>query len=311
MYESIYFNIIYTKIFKNQIIENPYLILSEDHCLTIREKNLIKAFREYFFEEKEIDSSYLQNLKYLDYRGNILPKVMEDAFNVNNYKKSIDYYKDDKYKISISRLETFSKCPYKHFITYNLKPVIEEDFYLQYNEFGILSHKFMSTFIEKIKNDEIDIKSFDDDKLKNEIETFYNEEINDYYDKKRFESKKNVLLLKASKRSSFKGAKMVINQLLNSSFKPFKCEEKFGPNMDIKGIIIKINNKLIYLEGIIDRIDLLNLADDKLTYVIDYKTGNKSFDFSMSINGIDLQLPVYILQLQNKGYKPVGFFIFQ
>lgn len=190
MYESIYFNIIYTKIFKNQIIENPYLILSEDHCLTIREKNLIKAFREYFFEEKEIDSSYLQNLKYLDYRGNILPKVMEDAFNVNNYKKSIDYYKDDKYKISISRLETFSKCPYKHFITYNLKPVIEEDFYLQYNEFGILSHKFMSTFIEKIKNDEIDIKSFDDDKLKNEIETFYNEEINDYYDKKRFESKK-------------------------------------------------------------------------------------------------------------------------
>lgn len=276
-----------------------------------KRKNLIKAFREYFFEEKEIDSSYLQNLKYLDYRGNILPKVMEDAFNVNNYKKSIDYYKDDKYKISISRLETFSKCPYKHFITYNLKPVIEEDFYLQYNEFGILSHKFMSTFIEKIKNDEIDIKSFDDDKLKNEIETFYNEEINDYYDKKRFESKKNVLLLKASKRSSFKGAKMVINQLLNSSFKPFKCEEKFGPNMDIKGIIIKINNKLIYLEGIIDRIDLLNLADDKLTYVIDYKTGNKSFDFSMSINGIDLQLPVYILQLQNKGYKPVGFFIFQ
>lgn len=54
MYESIYFNIIYTKIFKNQIIENPYLILSEDHCLTIREKILLKHLENISLRKKKL-----------------------------------------------------------------------------------------------------------------------------------------------------------------------------------------------------------------------------------------------------------------
>ena len=69
--------------------------------------------------------------------------------------------------------------------------------------------------------------------------------------------------------------------------------------------------------GVVDRMDSMEDEENKYIKIIDYKSGNVTFDFAKIINGLQMQLIIYMnamLELyEKKGSKrvlPAGMFYF-
>lgn len=102
-------------------------------------------------------------------------------------------------------------------------------------------------------------------------------------------------------------------------FIPLGHEIIFGFEGDIPPIIIELDNGgKIYLEGRIDRVDILKEEDGSYVKIIDYKSGNNDFSLSDVYYGFKIQLLVYldaILSNEKKKYNievhPGGIFYFK
>ncbi|NOX60056.1 MAG: hypothetical protein GXP29_14515, partial [Planctomycetes bacterium] len=74
--------------------------------------------------------------------------------------------------------------------------------------------------------------------------------------------------------------------------------------------------RVVRIRGLIDRVDLAELADETVGIVVDYKrTRNKRFDVGEAYHGLSLQLLGYLLLLADQGetlagrpIRPVGAF---
>lgn len=94
---------------------------------------------------------------------------------------------------------------------------------------------------------------------------------------------------------------------------PLGYEVSFDENGSFKPLNITLpNGAKVVLRGRIDRIDGLDMDGKTFVRVIDYKSGNKTFDIRDVFYGINLQLAVYISALcQNDGMRPAGMLYFK
>jgi ATP-dependent helicase/nuclease subunit B len=69
---------------------------------------------------------------------------------------------------------------------------------------------------------------------------------------------------------------------------------------------------MLYVQGIIDRIDTYEFQNKKYAKIIDYKTGEMNFDITKAYYGLSLQLPVYMNacmeNMDNTGAAGVFYF---
>ena len=82
-------------------------------------------------------------------------------------------------------------------------------------------------------------------------------------------------------------------------FKPSMFEAKFG---DEEIETLKIGNgeeDCVEISGKIDRIDISEVNGKKVGIIIDYKYGQTEFKLADLEDGLDLQLPIYILALKD------------
>ncbi|MGO3019321.1 MAG: PD-(D/E)XK nuclease family protein, partial [Anaerococcus sp.] len=126
--------------------------------------------------------------------------------------------------------------------------------------------------------------------------------------KTRKEDAKNKYILGKIFDNTKQNSKQILKQLSQGEFRIEALEEKFAKNGLYPEVYVDEKN---YLEGRIDRLDRYK----DYVRVIDYKTGNKEIRIYNILNGLDLQLVVYMMSARKKreGEKieellPVGAF---
>ena len=204
----------------------------------------------------------------------------DDLSVLNNMYKDEKYLSfDNKYKLidknllnkdlrlSYTSLNMYNECAYKYYLNNVIKLNDYEDTF--YTIVGSVFHKILSICFEK----DIDIDKVWDSEISSYDYEFNNTE-------KFFLSKLNgdlVIIIESIK-----------NQLNYTSFDKFMYE---------KEIIIDVNKDLhITFKGIIDKI---MYGEDGIVVLIDYKTGNSSFDINNTIYGLSMQLPIYMYLIKN------------
>lgn len=200
---------------------------------------------------------------------------------------------------SVSRIETFSKCPYKHFVQYGLKP----DETAFYEETPLSSGIYVHSLIENVSKAiaEIGFLDITDSDLIKMTDAVASSEIikhnkGIFYDSKRYSAIEAYLrdeakdaLLKVKKQLSDKRIRMLDNEL-----------ELGRGSLDIETV-----NGIVKLSGKVDRVDIINNDGEEYVRVIDYKTGNHTFSIKNLYVGMDIQLAVYLIALMEKySYKP-------
>ena len=219
----------------------------------------------------------------------------EKDFTLSNAKK-IFFYND---QTSISQLEQFFACPYAFFVQYGLRLKENKKAAISSPDIGTIIHKFVELFIQELSK----FESLSDEKFEAEVKNIFDETLKEL----NINLTKNVSILKFIYDESQRLAKYIFKEQQCSNFKnkPELNEFKFKAENAVK---LKINNeKIISLEGVIDRIDKFG----NYIRIIDYKTGKIDNHLSAIYYGKKIQLISYLhAATKIKDQKVAGLFYF-
>ncbi len=220
---------------------------------------------------------------------------------------------------SISRLEKFSNCPFSHFVTYGLKPKERKEYQLNHPDIGKLFHHSMDLFKQKLEDQDLNWSELEKPKCEELVEEVIDGMLDNFENGILQSSYRYQYLVKRLKRISKRSLWTLTQHLKRGGFTPLGHEIRFGEGEDIPPIVVELEDgEVIYLEGRIDRVDVLEDDEGRYIKIIDYKSGNKDFSLTDAYFGLQLQLLVYLdammsmkSHLGNNKVYPGGIFYFK
>lgn len=216
---------------------------------------------------------------------------------------------------SISQLQNFYINQYEYFLKYGLRLQKRERLEMSSDRIGTFFHKAMESFINHTRQDRQSLKELASDSA---ALTRY---IDDALEQAAENQPNLARLTESSAQARFQYQQLcrIVTTMLRTmcqqaqytEARPFKTEAQFGrinspQQVSLKALDYPLNSgNRIYLRGRIDRIDRLpkeqltelTKPSDFLT-VVDYKSGNQTFDLTSAYYGISLQLLTYLNGLE-------------
>ena len=202
----------------------------------------------------------------------------------------------EEIKNSVTRLETFARCSYAHFLQYGMKLKEREGFEFEAVDLGNIFHGVLEQFSERLIKENSDWFSF----TKAEGEKWIQEAVESqsvvYKDSVLYANYRNRYAISRIAGVLKKTVFSLQKQLKKGVFEPKRFEMGFYKNLfEDTNDGIKMS-----VQGRIDRIDTYETDDKIYVKVMDYKSGHKSFDVVSFYYGHSLQLVLYMEQAVEK-----------
>lgn len=271
-----------------------------NHLASEREAKKANAYYNLMLSHEKEKSGLLQ-------KGFLKPKT-QVFLPLELTKALYPSFRRTKMKMSISQLERFKACPFSHFVRYGLRPRDLELSDLEKRELGSLIHDGIEVFGHYLKANCHRLKDIDDSELLSLVESSLQDGAKKRFLKEKRTIPKNEYFLKRSETNLLKLLRGILTQMQSSVFEQVGQEVYFGNKGEFPALYIEVMGERIALEGYIDRLDRARLDETELLAVIDYKTGKKSLELSKVLDGLDLQLLLYLKAVTSNGAKPAGAF---
>ncbi|GEO57096.1 PD-(D/E)XK nuclease family protein [Companilactobacillus bobalius] len=206
--------------------------------------------------------------------------------------------------VSISQLETFYMNEYEYFLKYGLRLKPRRLFEITPAQTGSIFHAVLDSLVKYLHQEQgRSLRDMSDGDIQNLVTDLFTAQI-DLPENRIFNSSARMqYIANKLKTTLIQLVKNMKLQFLRNSSEPEKSEVTFGRinnKQDLPGLSYQIpGGHLVNVRGKIDRIDEMVLDDITYLTIIDYKSGNKSFDFSQFLDGITMQMPTYIQSVLN------------
>ncbi len=198
----------------------------------------------------------------------------------------------EAFQSSISRMEKFAECPYKHFLMYGLRLQNRQMYEFGSMDLGTVCHDALDRYHKALKERGIDWTDVPEEIRSDLIQTCVDDAAAEYGNDILHSSAENQHEIQKIKDMLVWNLSIMTEQLAQGDFEPAVSEYR-------------------YEDGKIDRIDLYEDETHVYVQVIDYKTGNQEYDEEEVFNGLNLQLLTYadtalmLAALQSPGKEPV------
>lgn len=240
-------------------------------------KNLMQIYTKL---KEEIPKKYVSAFK------NAIKEDLPVEKKIEKLENSHFPYKNT---ISVSELETYFSCPFKHFLRYGMKLQEKKNILPQKSNFGSFVHELLKHFVENQELGSLterDVESFLQENFGNIVKKYYDEKI-----------LKQTQFVKYLKNESRLILQNVVYEQKYSDFKPHFLE---------KEILFSLGDKIL-LKGFVDRVDKCG----NYFRIIDYKTGKTGSIRNELFYGKKLQLFLYASAIKQKlGLDCAGVYYF-
>ncbi|MDD3218214.1 MAG: helicase-exonuclease AddAB subunit AddB [Lachnospiraceae bacterium] len=269
---------------------------------------------------KELYSWYCAQPDY----ANRIGQVVEAAYYENPHDKigkaAARALYGSQLHNSATRLEEYASCAFAHFLEYGLGLTERVRYEFQSADLGNIAHKALEWFSNKLKNSPYDWKNLEEEKRNEMIEESIEEVIHDYGNTILHSTSRNEYTIARVRRILKRTVWALQEQIRKGDFVPQSFEVNFSHVEDLETVnLVLSEQESMRLHGRIDRVDKLETNDCIYLKVIDYKTGNTSFDLVALYHGLQLQLMVYMnaaIEMEQKEHpdkevEPAGVFYYQ
>lgn len=213
---------------------------------------------------------------------------------------------------SATRLSTFAACPYRYFARYVLDLKERKDSKIRPLDIGDFYHRALDALLKKLNEEKKNFATIEND----ELLKILNEQIEQVIKMHSFlsnfnrHSLHNAYIIHSAAEVLGDCVLAIAQMVRAGSFRPSFSEVSFGqlrhsecreepPDTLGKYEIALGDNRVLSLNGKIDRIDIAKLDDEEAAIVFDYKRKGQSFNWSKFYYGLDIQLPLYMLAVRN------------
>lgn len=319
-----------------KILYPGLIIQREKHLLGHQDLNMITTPRGTFSPlilnlKDHLDGSEIAEYWWDAYEWYYQNELWQDrlaavlqGFKHSNQQAAIDsslaqkLYKSP-FKTSISRLEKFNGCQFAHFIEYGLRPRDRKIFAMEAPDIGELFHLGLLNFARSLKEMGMEWKDLEQKQCFALIDGIMDQLVLDYNSGILKSSPRYEYLVTRLKRICRRAAWTLTLHIKRGDFVPAYYEVSFGLQGTLPPMVFELDSgEKVYLEGRIDRVDLLETGEDIYVRVIDYKSGSKDLSLSDIYNGFSLQLFLYLDSVlravpafSGKTPQPGGVFYFK
>jgi ATP-dependent helicase/nuclease subunit B len=200
---------------------------------------------------------------------------------------------------SATRLERYVACAFAHFLRYGLRLSERAEYEFRAMDMGNIIHQVLEDFALEVRKRGLDWKTLEEEQRSEIVDACLEKVSADYGNSILSGSARNRYLIERTRRILKRTVWALQEQLKSGEFTPEGFEVSFGG-------------------GRIDRLDILEESDKVYVKVIDYKTGNVSFDLVAVYHGLQLQLMIYLdaaLEVERRNYpekqvEPAGIFYY-
>ena len=295
-------------------VENPQSALEylAQGFKEILDKEMSPLWKELFswYQKQEIWQQTMQNM-------------VEGAFRVNPEDEIGRSVAKALYgttlENSATRLELFAQCACAHFLAYGLELKERARYEFSPMDMGNVLHSGLERFAKKMHESGIPWTDLDEEQM-DEMANACVEEVVSYYGNTILKSSaRNEYMVSRVKRMMKRTIWALTSQMEQGAFTPSRFEVSFAMADSLESINITLSEEeKMKLLGRIDRVDTCVEEDKILVKVIDYKSGNTSFDLLALYHGLQLQLVLYMnaaLELEqrnnpDKKVEPAGIFYY-
>ncbi len=196
---------------------------------------------------------------------------------------------------SVSRIERYAACAYAHFLQYGLQLKEREEYAFRPLDMGNILHGALERFARLAHERGFTFASVPPEEveallaeaLRRTVEE-YGGQILDGSSRSRYHVDRAANILRRSIRA-------LQEELADSDFEPVGFEVDFDHQAFLDGMMLRLSEEeRMFLRGKIDRLDTCEDGENLYVRVIDYKSGNTSFDFEAFYYGLQLQLVLYL-----------------
>ncbi|MCM1046525.1 MAG: exodeoxyribonuclease V subunit gamma [Candidatus Gastranaerophilales bacterium] len=241
---------------------------------------IFQAYSEGMFADRK---ERLTEAAFKQYQDSGLAKAVARAL----YGKNLEN--------SVTRLETFASCAYRHFMQYGLTLREREEFGFEAVDMGNVYHAVLEIFAAKLAESGYTWFDFPKEFGERAVREALEEYAASYGETVLYSSARNEYAITRMGRILVRTVLTLQSQLKQGTFAPESYEMSFHFAQDLESVNVTLSEgERMHLKGRIDRIDTAQDGEHVYVKVIDYKSGNRQFDIAALYYGLQLQLVVYM-----------------
>ena len=176
---------------------------------------------------------------------------------------------------SATRLERFAACAFAHFLQYGLRLTERAEYEFRPADMGNVMHQVLERFAAEVRKRGLEWQNLSEEEGRELVDECLDAIAADYGNTILHSSARGQYLIERARKILYRTVQVLQTQLANGEFQPEGFE-------------------LVTGGGRIDRLDVLEQEDKVYVKIIDYKTGNTSFDLVALYHGLQMQLMVYL-----------------
>ena len=214
--------------------------------------------------------------------------------------------------LSVSRLEQFAQCPFRHFVTYGLRPQEVREWKVDPIETGTFYHAGLNNFA-KLARKEPNYPHITPERAENLAERAVEPLLEDVLNGPLGDGDRSRARFEQARNAIRRAARVITGQLAAGRFSLYRTEASFGYEGGMPPIVLVMSDgREVALRGRIDRIDRYDAPDAVYLRVIDYKSAQQNLEAARTWWGLQLQLLLYLDVCTSAipGSKPAGAFYF-
>ena len=196
---------------------------------------------------------------------------------------------------SVTKLEQYARCSFSYFLKYGLSLKERDIFTFEARDMGTVLHAVMEKYTKHVKDLGLKWTDIDDDLRARIVRNLVNECVEDPEFSVLLSTFRHQYMVERIYRISLRSINVLTEHLRAGAFNPKDAEISFSSTSNLESLTFKLSDdEIMRFTGKIDRLD--TYSDDEHVYIkiIDYKSGNKTFDIMEVYRGLNLQLVVYM-----------------
>lgn len=264
--------------------------LKSTYALLRQEEALLGSSIEVVLEETEEGLQFLHRLSQ---------SKKQKKYQIHSRELATKLF-GEKMHLSPSRVEQYYTCPFSYFLTYGLKLSKPKRAEWSPLVVGSFIHYALQWFLQKYGGE--GLLALTEEQIRADVRALLEEYMAQRLGGEEGKTSRFKYLLTRLTTTLTELIARLQAEFRQSEFVPSDFELKVGFDSEVKPVEVDlINGGKVYVEGIIDRVDIMKKGQQSYVRVVDYKTGAKTFKLSDVYYGMNLQMLLYLFAIWEGG----------
>lgn len=242
---------------------------------------------------------YVRHTEYAQRLEQVLAVVQSGGFRMKDREISRMLF-GSRMRLSPSRVERYFTCPFSYFCSGGLNLQARRKVEISPMQSGTVIHFVLEKMVSHHGGKGLGELSWE--QLKEEVEQLLKEFLQERVSRTEALSKRFHYLFERLSITLTRLLRQLAQEFEQSEFEPVRFELPIRQGGEVAPLELCLDDKTkVSVEGVVDRVDLMEKDGKKYVRVVDYKSGSKSFKLDDVYYGLNLQMLIYLFSIWQNG----------